>query len=1106
MGQISKRLKLNSGEERLSISQAVREARKLVGTNNDMYLQVGISMLWTGDAGNNNEFDTTAVDMYNTLFPSSIKSYGSMQQLSVDATALSLLRGRKEALETRNEHLKKEFLSTLLPILSYLLSMPEVSTYIKNHFEQINATVENNNLQLRQFSQDITDRLRYTKELMDNLFSESSNIDLDYGNLNAILIEALSNEGYDKFVKQMITLIDMLTPLLECDENQKYGSTNMAMINTMMCDAAANEKQFPTSAVANLSTSVAGTNTSNVDPTLYRAAVHANSDISTQIQDYKLTQPTETTTESSAKLYDIRASADTSDQNANTEGFSPFTGDSLYKDASSQFVNSPFWPLKTSTDNDSLTAMQIVPVYICATRQLFCTPSPLQNFQRTSQPASSSTDDTNKKSKSTVYAWYVLPQGSFQMSANSSVSDTSQIEGLFQEIGTHRSNSDDEFYGILEPMDSKDFSINLRVNIIKEEILNKAVIPYSSGDFSRTEFKSYPVVNTQWLPIEENINPDQVNFLMDKLTRAACRSAVLGALSTGATKYFNFSSGLQSDKSKLVAYISALTKIHQLSALMYTRKFEEKSNTWKEAQAYQVWLNVRKSDSDKNVYMYTPVVPLYMNSNASTIQSNFESSPTNFNNFNGARVLPFSEGAISKKEYYLDFEKGSIDVSNTGYKFDLDASVKTLSNEHALLEKLCTHLFNRPYNRRSDTLNYNTVIESSYADDSKPLIRLMYRSVMANRMLLEQYKRYSDSALLLENMLKERYDSRRQDLAASGLRDDEDNKEGEDGAVFYQGQAALNAQLQRGIPDAVERGRREAVWKDALRELAISGDRLFVFLKTLAGMLHDDVTNIIKMEDRSMEQAQRVRAEQRREALRATMSFSQRSMDALMSAIFRQSNFRLDVDKNQNGAAQAQQMTNELVVVSDETVERIRRLASETNNRSFFETQSQLTSFLEQQKGVATPLVELVNGVRRIVQTQLQESLDMANRIDVHDERGAIDFLAQPRNSLIIRLKNETFAAIRQAYDALQVEMNVQGQRLIMQNITVYTCVEGPSRALCDQFAALSAYFMSQSRVFSSSASVYVSAQSASSNALMLRIALQKCVRRAIEYHRGFYN
>ena len=129
----------------------------------------------------------------------------------------------------------------------------------------------------------------------------------------------------------------------------------------------------------------------------------------------------------------------------------------------------------------------------------------------------------------------------------------------------------------------------------------------------------------------------------------------------------------------------------------------------------------------------------------------------------------------------------------------------------------------------------------------------------------------------------------------------------------------------------------------------------------------------------------------------------------------------------------------------------------------------------------------------------------MANRIDVHDERGAMDFLAQPRNSLIIRLKNETFAAIRQAYDALTTEMNAKGRRLQMQDISVYACVEGPSRALCDQFAALSAYFMSQSRLFSSSASVYVSAQSASSNALMLRVALQKCCMRAIEYHQGRY-
>lgn len=40
-----------------------------------------------------------------------------------------------------------------------------------------------------------------------------------------------------------------------------------------------------------------------------------------------------------------------------------------------------------------------------------------------------------------------------------------------------------------------------------------------------------------------------------------------------------------------------------------------------------------------------------------------------------------------------------------------------------------------------------------------------------------------------------------------------------------------------GLPvDADERGRRTAVWEDALRELSISGDRLYAFMRTMAGL------------------------------------------------------------------------------------------------------------------------------------------------------------------------------------------------------------------------------------------------------------------------------
>lgn len=51
-----------------------------------------------------------------------------------------------------------------------------------------------------------------------------------------------------------------------------------------------------------------------------------------------------------------------------------------------------------------------------------------------------------------------------------------------------------------------------------------------------------------------------------------------------------------------------------------------------------------------------------------------------------------------------------------------------------------------------------------------------------------------------------------------------------------------------GTTSLVERERRGAVWEDALREMAISSDRMYNFLRTMAGTLHEDVQSVVEVE------------------------------------------------------------------------------------------------------------------------------------------------------------------------------------------------------------------------------------------------------------------
>ena len=251
-----------------------------------------------------------------------------------------------------------------------------------------------------------------------------------------------------------------------------------------------------------------------------------------------------------------------------------------------------------------------------------------------------------------------------------------------------------------------------------------------------------------------------------------------------------------------------------------------------------------------------------------------------------------------------------------------------------------------------------------------------------------------------------------------------------------------------------------------------------------------------------MESAQRMMNEQRREAARSSVQFGQRVLDILITSVFKSSSFRIAVDDSVDPAEVGRETAKTLKVVGDDAVEQLRRLSEAAGSQSnLFEAHVQLQQFVQARRGSPLELAQLVEGVRSIVDSQLKSNLRMIESVSHSDERGALDFLAQPRNSLIIRLRNETFASIRSAYDDLVVEMKSLGHRT--RTPSPYDCVEGRSRALTDQFAALAAYKLASSRMLSSSASVYVGAVPASVNMTMLRIALRKTAMRAVEFSQG---
>lgn len=1077
-------------ESNTQLGAIIRKARRVLGEDNDSYLQSGISLLWTGD-----EKDTTSeqLDMENPLYPSSLEHAGNnSQRLSVDALALSLVRKRKDELENRLYQVRRQLDRKFTHTLSYLLSMPEVYIYAREEtvkhkhdlarafLERMLEHVDNeaptsllgdlDKLKVDDPSEDDlkTQGINALNGLQNNMKTLSNN----YGKVYEYILSAIykvvaspaaspSNDIPKLDLETLKQLLQVLMPLLETDDTQELGRINTRMVDMMLRDSTGNPSQFR---VANFVQSTP----LDADNTPLELPLYGNLLI---LQELKRSwkEILDATKDSPQDVFAEQFRA----KNLQS-AFVPPVVDQEYTDGDNYLTKPIFWPYKMrSLAPAQLTDEKLAPVYTCATRRLFCTPGPMQNVSY--GPKGSKTFDG-------VFHWYTLPCGlKEEPNGLDALADRVHIPTDLTNI-----NELTRGPGLLEATHLDRFTPSLRSKVVEYGL-------YYTPILADEKAANLHMSKVYWMQLRQDgvqggtPTPFDTPFSTEAQHRGLCRAAVLGAMSSGALRTYAFSPKVDAMPLRL----AALFKLHQLGPLHVSRReFNGQQDSLDNDYTASCFYQRAKKE------LLTPILPCYLKNGENGMKTYLQTQlakkkyvgenvyemfeaqnpsnnvgviATSYDNIKGA---VFNHQALKLAQYTdiqvprtssseQEVQIQNMNLRNSGYTGEVE-------KQYFHLDFMCRRL-------GIEESDY-----SNYYDDGRLLLKQFHTAIGEGYSLLDTYRRHQESIAVLEKMLDE-----------SGRQ----KPEGDD--------SSSSRRPDVGIVDAIERGRRSAVWTDALRELSVSGDKLFIFLKTLAGLLHDDVTNIIKMEDRSMERAQQLRSEQRREALRSTLSFGQRAMDTLIQSVFKQSSFRIDVDGTRDGGEVGKEAAQELVVVSDEAVEQIRRLASGTSNTSFFEAQTQLSNFLEQRKGHPIRLVELVHGLRVIINGQMKSSLEMADQIDVHDERGALDFLAQPRNSMIIRLRNETFAAIRQAYDALVTEMRARRQTFLIPS--AYNCIEGRSRALCDQFAALAAYFMSQSRLFSSSASVYVSQTSANSNALMLRVALTKTVLRAVEFSKGRY-
>lgn len=207
---------------------------------------------------------------------------------------------------------------------------------------------------------------------------------------------------------------------------------------------------------------------------------------------------------------------------------------------------------------------------------------------------------------------------------------------------------------------------------------------------------------------------------------------------------------------------------------------------------------------------------------------------------------------------------------------------------------------------------------------------------------------------------------------------------------------------------------------------------------------------------------------------------------------------KLSIDINSDPDALGRAAASELVVVNKEAVERVRELAQGSSGMPFFTQNVELERALGNGSkpmrinALISTLQSLAENVRDTMMQGLDEqALDGA--------RSTLEYLSKPRNSYLVRLKPEAFAAIKSAYTVFTTEWRIK-YGMMYRRPSAWELVEGVDMNLTTAFAEFAAHKMAHSRLFGSSHAGYLGVTPARANATQLTVSLHRLISRAVEY------
>ena len=276
--------------------------------------------------------------------------------------------------------------------------------------------------------------------------------------------------------------------------------------------------------------------------------------------------------------------------------------------------------------------------------------------------------------------------------------------------------------------------------------------------------------------------------------------------------------------------------------------------------------------------------------------------------------------------------------------------------------------------------------------------------------------------------------------------------------------------------------RRAGLWAEMQRHVAISQDRLWVFVRLMSGKIGGNASEVITLADEATLKAAKAIQEQRTEIAKRVSDMQAKIVETVVSSMLRNSKMTMDYKKDQ------------LAVIDAEARKDLSDLQTGASGRPFFEANVALKN-LRDSTDETPKLQEVLSGLANVGE-QMHATLERTLAEPSAASASLVE-LSHPANSYFVMMRGDALAAVRAAQEKLNCELGAHG---CARRLTTWELIEGGCTVLTERFAELCGYLLVQSRTSTGVSAMYVSHQNIYTNASQARVALARLVAAAVVY------